>query len=41
VVQVVSDSIKENAFHGAFDAWKKTMGLLYTFSRKGMAAKIE
>jgi hypothetical protein len=32
--QVVLDSIKENDFHGAFEARKKTMGLLYTFPRR-------
>jgi histone-lysine N-methyltransferase SETMAR len=32
--QAVLDSIKENDFHGAFEAWKKMMGLLYTFPRR-------
>jgi hypothetical protein len=30
-LQAVLDSIKENDFHGAFEAWKKTMVSLYTF----------
>jgi hypothetical protein len=29
--QAVLESIKENDFHGAFEAWKKTMGSLYMF----------
>jgi hypothetical protein len=29
--QTVLNSIKENYFHGAFEAWEKTMGLLYVF----------
>jgi hypothetical protein len=33
-LQAVLDSIKKNEFHGAFEAWKKTMGSLYTFLRK-------
>jgi hypothetical protein len=32
--QAVLDSIKENDFHSAFEEWKKTMGLLYTFPRR-------
>jgi hypothetical protein len=32
--QAVLDSIKDNDFHGAFEAWKKTMGSLYTFPRR-------
>jgi hypothetical protein len=43
--QVVLDGFKENDFQGAFEAWKKMMGLLYTFPKetilKEMAAKIE
>jgi hypothetical protein len=31
--QAVFDSIKENDFHGAFEAWKKD-GFLYTFPRR-------
>jgi hypothetical protein len=31
-LQAVLDTIKENYFHGAFEAWKKTE-LLYTFPR--------
>jgi hypothetical protein len=42
--QAALDSIKENDFHGAFEAWKKPMGFLYTFPRgailKEMAVKI-
>jgi hypothetical protein len=29
--QAVLDSIKGNDFRGHFEAWKKTMGSLYTF----------
>jgi hypothetical protein len=32
--QTVLDSIKENDFHGAFEAWEKTMGSLCTFLRR-------
>jgi hypothetical protein len=32
--QAVLDSIKENYFHGAFEAWKKTMGSLYAIPRR-------
>jgi hypothetical protein len=32
--QTVLDSVKENDFHDAFEAWKKTMGSLYTFPRR-------
>jgi hypothetical protein len=32
--QAVLDSIKENYFHGTFQARKKTMGSLYTFPRR-------
>jgi hypothetical protein len=32
--QAVLDSIKESDFHGAFEAWKKMMGSLYTFLRR-------
>jgi hypothetical protein len=34
--QTVPESIKENYFHGAFEAWKKKnpMGLLHTFPRR-------
>jgi hypothetical protein len=32
--QAVLDSIKENDFHGASEAWEKTMGPLYTFPRR-------
>jgi hypothetical protein len=32
--QAVLNSIKENDFHGAFEAEEKTMGLLYTFPRR-------
>jgi hypothetical protein len=32
--QVVLDSIKENDFHSAFVAWKKTMELLNVFPRR-------
>jgi hypothetical protein len=43
-LQAVLDWIKENEFHGAFDAWKK-LGSLYTFQRRlfwsrWLAAKI-
>jgi hypothetical protein len=31
--QVVIDSIKENDFHSALEAWTKMMGSLYTFAR--------
>jgi hypothetical protein len=33
-IQVVLDNIKENDFHGPFEAWEKTMELLYTFPRR-------
>jgi hypothetical protein len=33
-LQAVLNSIKENDFHGASEAWKKTMGSLYTFQRR-------
>jgi hypothetical protein len=42
--QTVLDSIEQNHFHGAFEGWKETMGLLYTFPRdflKKLAGKIE
>jgi histone-lysine N-methyltransferase SETMAR len=32
--QVVLDCIKKNGFHSAFEAWKKMMGSLYTFSMR-------
>jgi hypothetical protein len=32
--QAVLNSIKEHHFHCAFEAWKKTMGLLYMFPRR-------
>jgi hypothetical protein len=32
--QAVLDSIKENDFHGTFEAWKKTIGSLYMFPRR-------
>jgi hypothetical protein len=32
-LQVVLNSIKQNDFHGAFEAWKKMVGSLYTFPR--------
>jgi hypothetical protein len=32
--QAALDSIKGNYFRGAFEAWKKTMGSLYTFPRR-------
>jgi hypothetical protein len=32
--KVVLDSIKENDFHGAFEAWKKKMGSLCTFQMR-------
>jgi hypothetical protein len=32
--QAVLYSIKENDFHGAFEAWEKMMGSLYTFPRR-------
>jgi hypothetical protein len=31
--QAVLDSIRENNFHGASEAWKKRMGSLYIFPR--------
>jgi predicted acetyltransferase len=31
--QAVLDSIKENNFHGASEAWKKMTGLLHMFPR--------
>jgi hypothetical protein len=43
-LQAVLDSIKENDFHGAFEARKKTMASLYVLKEnilKEMAAKIE
>jgi hypothetical protein len=33
-LQAVLDSIKENDFHGYFEAWKKMMGSLYMFPRR-------
>jgi hypothetical protein len=33
-LQAVLDSIKENDFHGAFEAWKKIMRSLYTSPRR-------
>jgi hypothetical protein len=33
-LQAVLDSIKENDFQGTFEAWKKTVGLLYKFPRR-------
>jgi hypothetical protein len=33
-LQAVLDGTKENDFHGAFEAWKKKMGSLYTFQRR-------
>jgi hypothetical protein len=43
--QEIFDNIKENYFHGAFEARKKPMGSLYTSSKetilKEMAAKIK
>jgi hypothetical protein len=38
-LRAVLDSIIENDFHSAFEAWKKTMGSLYML--KEMVAKIE
>jgi hypothetical protein len=32
--QAILDSIKENDFHGVFEAWKKPTGSLYTFPRR-------
>jgi hypothetical protein len=32
--QAVLDSIQDNEFYGAFQAWKKTMGSLYMFPRR-------
>jgi hypothetical protein len=32
--QAVLDRIKKNNFQCAFEAWKKTMGSLYTFPRR-------
>jgi hypothetical protein len=32
--QAVLDSIKENGFHAAFEAWKNTVGSLYMFPRR-------
>jgi hypothetical protein len=40
---VVLDRRRENDFHGAFEEWNKTMGLLYIFPRgllKDIAAEI-
>jgi histone-lysine N-methyltransferase SETMAR len=34
VSQAVLDSIKENDFHSASEAWKKTMGYLYMLPRR-------
>jgi hypothetical protein len=39
VSQAVLDSIKENDFHGAFEAWKKDGIIVYVL--KEMAAKNE
>jgi hypothetical protein len=43
-LQVVVDSIKENDFHGVFEAWRKWWDCLYILKEtilKEMAAKVE
>jgi hypothetical protein len=44
-LQVVIDSIKENGFHGAFEAWKRSCGITIYVPKqnilKEMAVRIE